>query len=102
MEDVRIVHDRQDNLKLMLSIVSTLCLVVLVPLNAWALNTIVQLQSRVTSVETQMLDFKSAGPRYTTNDANRDFGVVTKLLEAQGKVIDDHEGRIRLIERERR
>lgn len=92
-------NERIENSKLLLSIISTFCLVMLVPLNAWALKTIVDLQNRVSIVETEFRSFASPGPRYTAVDAERDQGVVLKLLESQGKFIDDHEGRIRILEK---
>ena len=88
-----------DHIRTLAAIVSSLCLVVLVPLNAWALSRLVDHGERLGVVEERMSQFIQAGPRYTSIDAQRDQGVVLRLLEAQGKVIEDHEGRLRIVER---
>lgn len=76
-------------------IVSALCLAILVPLNGWALSRLVDHGERLGRVEERM----STGPLYTHQDARRDSGVILKMLESQGKIIEDHEGRLRIIER---
>jgi len=71
---------------------------ILLPINGWALVTLVETTNRVSVLESQFQAFATAGPRYTEKDAERDYGVIMRLLEQQGKQIDDHEGRIRKLE----
>lgn len=53
---------------------------------------------RVVRIETWM----GEGRRYTKEDATRDIGVLSEVLEKSGLVLDDHEGRIRSLEKESR
>jgi len=50
---------------------------------------------RVVALET----WRGDGRRYTGEDAERDFGVLSNVLEKQGLVLEDHEMRIRSLER---
>lgn len=92
-------HTQREIVRTLTAIVSALCLLVLVPLNAWALNRLVDLSERQGRLEERFNSFAGPGPRYTQTDAEKDFGILTTILERQGKIIDDHEGRIRTIER---
>ena len=90
--------EKQDSARLVLQTLSTFFLLVLTGINGWALVQIVELDNRVAVNETKIESFTEAGPRYSRYDAEKDLGVVMKLLENQGKTIDDHEGRIRKLE----
>lgn len=79
-------------------IISALCLATLVPLNGWALHRLVDHGERIGRMEVKL----GTEPLYTFRDAKRDSGVILQMLESQGKVIDDHEGRLRIIERGQR
>lgn len=85
----------ETTLRTLATLVSALCLSVLVPLNAWALSRLVDHGERLGRLEERV------GPSapYTHVDAQRDSGVILRLLENQGKIIEDHEGRLRIVER---
>lgn len=89
--------EQKDTVRFLANIITAFCGVVLVPLNAWALNKLVHQGERLTAIETWM----GEGSRYTDADAAKDVGILAKILEAQGKEIDDHESRIREIEKSR-
>ena len=89
------------NMRLGLQIAMTALLTVLVGINGWALHELNALGKQVVQNSQRLDDFSSAGPRYSRYDAEKDFGVVTLLLESQGKIVDDHEGRIRFLEQNR-
>lgn len=91
-------HNQRELVRTLMAVVSTLCLVLLVPLNAWALNRLVELGERQGRLEERFNSFVGPGPRYTADDAARDLGVLTRVLEAQGQDIDDLETRIRKFE----
>ena len=84
-----------ETIKLFASIVTALCMIVLVPLQGWQLAKLVDVSERLMKVET----WQGMGPRYTGNDAAKDLGVLANVLESQGKTLDDHELRIRTVER---
>lgn len=85
----------ETTLRTLATIVSALCLSVLVPLNAWALSRLVDHGERLGRLEERV----GTGSVYTHIDAQRDSGVILRLLETQGKIIEDHEGRLRIVER---
>ena len=80
-----------DLVKLLATIVTALGMMVLIPLEAWELNKIDNHSERIAIVETQL----GKGPRYTADDAEKDQGLLAKIL-------DDHEIRLRVLENERR
>lgn len=92
-------NTNQDNLKTALQVIMTGLLAILVGINGWALHELSVLGKQVTANTVRLDEFGAAGPRYSRYDAEKDLGVVTALLEQQGKVVDDHEGRIRILER---
>ena len=90
----------REGIKFLASIVTALCLIILVPLQTWMLVKVVNHGERLAVVEKQFYDFRGLGPRYTFKDAEKDYGIVLNLLERQGKTVDDHEQRIRALESE--
>ena len=86
---------QKETIKALSGAISAIALAIVVPLQVWALTRIVAIGESVVSINTWM----GEGSRYTETDAAKDFGVVTKVLDAQGKEIDDHEHRIRNLER---
>jgi hypothetical protein len=115
---------RKSDAKLILQAMMTVFLASITGLNGWALMEVSKLGKQVAQ-NTSRLDqfeatgtpnlaaqvirnasmiqeFAASGPRYSRYDAEKDFGVLTDLLEKQGKVIDDHEGRIRVLEKKDR
>lgn len=92
-------NQNQDTLKTAMQVIMTVLLAILVGINGWALHELNTLGKQVMVNTTRLDEYSSAGPRYSRYDAEKDLGVITKLLEAQDKVVDDHEGRIRILER---
>lgn len=86
--------EKRENIKFLATLVTALCGIVLVPINAWALNKLIDQGERLARVETWIGD----GARYTSDDADRDIGILADLLRRQGLTLDDHEARIRKIE----
>lgn len=87
-------------IKLLASIVTALGMVVLVPLQIWTLSRAVDHGERIVAIEEWTSSFSREGPRYTSKDAERDFGVIMRILDQQDKVIEDHEGRLRIVEKQ--
>jgi len=64
----------------------------------------VSINSKVSDHSARIIKLESwqgDGRRYTSSDALKDYGVITSVLESQGLKLDDHENRIRSIERNR-
>ena len=88
--------ETREGLKTLSNVVTALCVLVLVPMHGWAILQIVSHGQRLSVVEQRILSHE---PPYNRLDAERDQGVFMRVLESHGKVIDDHEGRLRIIER---
>lgn len=99
MNDEQIERQRTANLAL--QVVIAIFLATLVGINGWALRELTIIGKQVIRNTERLDSFAGAGERYMLRDAERDQGVVLRLLEAQGKQIEDHEGRIRITERTR-
>lgn len=91
--------ERQRVANLVLQVVIALFLGTLVGINGWALREITVIGKQVIRNTERIEVFMNAGERYMAKDAERDQGIVLRLLETQGKTIEDHEGRLRITER---
>ena len=80
--------DTKENIRFLASVITALMLMVLVPLNGWHLTQTISHSDRITKVETRM----GEGARYTADDAEKDQGLLAKIL-------DDHEIRLRALEK---
>jgi len=89
----RTLADNGDIIRLMASIVTAIGMLILVPLTSWGLLSIVSLGERTASLEA----WRGEGRRYTDVDAEKDFGVVLRLIELNEEGIQRNEAEIRLI-----
>lgn len=88
----------RDSIRFFTSMITAICLLILIPLQTWILVTMVDHGQRIAVIENSQESFLMEGPRYTEKDAEKDHGIVLGLLERNGKQIDDHEIRIRDLE----
>jgi len=86
---------QKETVRVLASVITAVCSLVLLPIAGWCLLTVAKHDRQLAAIDS----WRQEGSRYTGEDAARDFGVVTKLLEEQGKRIDDHAGRIRELEK---
>lgn len=82
-----------------LTLIIAIAQTVLVPAMWKLIDKVSVLEIKAARTESFIETFTMEGPRYTATDAEKDVGVLLGILERQGKVLDDHEGRIRTIER---
>jgi hypothetical protein len=94
METPIMSYDNRENLKLFASIIAAVCLVVIVPMFGWGIKSFVDF-ARETDSRLAVLEYNAnSGTKYTEEDAHRDLGIIIEK-------INDHELRIRDIEREK-
>jgi hypothetical protein len=94
-------ENQAEYIKLLAAIVTAVGMMILVPLQGWTLSRVVEHGERLTAVEQWTKAFVREGPRYTADDAVRDLGVVMRLLENTGRTLEDHEGRLRIVEKQK-
>ena len=58
--------------KLLASIITAMCMLIIVPIAIWTLTTVIGYGGRIVSLE----EWRGEGRRYTDIDAGKDFGVV--------------------------
>lgn len=93
-------ENQAEYIKLLAAIVTAVGMMILVPLQGWTLSRVVEHGERLTAVEQWTQAFVREGGRYTADDAVRDLGVVMRLLENTGRTLEDHEGRLRIVEKQ--
>lgn len=87
------------NVSLLTTILIALLNSVLVPVIFSMSGKISQLQTSQAKTEAFVESFTREGPRFTENDFVREQSITLRILESQGKSLDDHETRIRQLER---
>ena len=91
-------EDQHDSIRLLSSVIGAICLMILVPLNAWGLAKIVDISERTSQLETFVDSFVREGPRFTSLDFEREQSITMRIIEGMGRTLDDHEGRLRIVE----
>ena len=90
------VPQNTENIRTLSMILTAAGVTALVAMNSWVLVRLVDLGERTSVIEQRILGHE---PPYNQFDAERDQGVLLRLIDSKGKTLEDHEGRLRMIER---
>jgi hypothetical protein len=85
------MSDNKENIKLLATVIGTLCLVIIVPMFGWAMKSFIDF-AKETEGRLAVLEFNAGqGTRYTLEMAERDFIPIVEK-------VNDHELRVRFLE----
>jgi len=85
----------RDSISFIASVITAICTFIIVPLMTWVLLTTVTQGERIVSLES----WRGEGRRYTSDDAEKDFGVVLNLIEQNKSRIAENTQSIKEITR---